>query len=116
MAVTITLWHNPRCSKSRETLKLLRAHGVDVVERRYLDDAPGEAEIREVLGKLGLRPIEMMRPKEALFKELGLRRDSDDETLIAAMAAHPRLIERPIAIRGDKARLGRPPEQVLELL
>ncbi len=112
----IILWHNPRCSTSRKALKMLEDAGAEVVIRKYLEDAPSEKEIREVLAALDIRPIEMMRPKEGLFKELGLTRDGDPETLIAAMAAHPRLIERPIAIRGGIARLGRPPEKVLELV
>ena len=112
----ITLWHNPRCSKSREALKLLQQAGAEVEIRKYLDDAPSEKEIREVLAALDLAPIEMMRPREGLFKELALTRDADAEMLIKAMAGHPRLIERPIAIRGGIARLGRPPEKVLELV
>ncbi|HHB81298.1 MAG TPA: arsenate reductase (glutaredoxin) [Aliiroseovarius sp.] len=112
----LTLWHNPRCSTSRKALKMLEEAGADVTIRKYLDDAPREDEIRAVLAALDVRPIEMMRPKEALFKELGLTRDTDGETLIKAMADHPRLIERPIALRGDAARLGRPPEKVLELV
>ena len=112
----LILWHNPRCSTSRKALKMLEEAGADVTVRRYLDDAPSEAEIGRVLALLGTPAIAMMRPKEPLFKELGLGRDADDSVLIRAMAGHPRLIERPIAIRGDAARLGRPPERVLELL
>jgi len=112
----ITLWHNPRCSTSRKALKMLEEAGADVVIRKYLDDTPSEKEIREVLAALDVRPIEMMRPKEGLFKELALTRDADGEMLIKVMAEHPRLIERPIAIRGGIARLGRPPERVLELI
>lgn len=113
---TITLWHNPRCSKSREGLKLLQEAGAEVKVRKYLDDAPGEAEIRAVLDRLGLAPIDMMRTKEKLFRELGLSRDADPDVLIRAMADHPRLIERPIGIRGDRARIGRPPENLMDLL
>lgn len=112
----IILWHNPRCSTSRKALKMLEEAGAEVAIRKYLEDAPSEKEIREVLAALDIHPIEMMRPKEGLFKELGLTRDADPELLIATMAAHPRLIERPIAIRGGIARLGRPPEKVLELV
>ncbi len=113
----ITLWHNPRCSTSRKGLKLLEEAGANVTIRRYLDDAPYEDEIRDVLAKLGFdNPIAMVRTKEKLFREQGLSRDSDAGTLIRAMAEHPRLIERPIGIRGDTARLGRPPEKLLELL
>lgn len=112
----VTIWHNPRCSKSRQTLALIEEHGVGPQVRKYLEDAPNEAEIRAALAALGLRPIEAMRTKEKAFKDLGLSKDSDDETLIRAMAEVPKLIERPIVFKGDKARLGRPPEQVLEIL
>lgn len=112
----VTIWHNPRCSKSRQTLALVEEQGRTPVVRRYLDDAPSETEIRAALAALGLRPIEAMRVKEAEFKAMGLSRDSDDETLIRAMAEVPKLIERPIVFKDGKARLGRPPEAVLEIL
>lgn len=112
----ITYWHNPRCSKSRQGLALLQERGAEVEVRRYLEDAPSVAELRAVLAQLGGTPIAMMRPGEARFKELGLIRESDPETLIAAMAAHPILIERPIAIAGNRAVIGRPPEALLTLL
>ena len=112
----IIIWHNPRCSKSRAALKLLEERGITPKVRRYLDEPPSEAEIHDVLVRLGKQPIEIMRTKEKLFRELGLSKESDDETLIRAMATHPRLIERPIVIRGDRAVLGRPPEKVLEIL
>ncbi len=112
----ITLWHNPRCSTSRKALKMLDETGAKIEIRKYLDDAPSEKEIRDVLAALDVEAFAMMRPKEGLFKELGLSRDVNGETLIKAMTEHPRLIERPIAIRGDLARLGRPPEKVLELV
>ena len=112
----VTIWPNPRCSKSRETLALVEAQGVTPVVRKYLDDAPTEAEIRAVLAALGLRPIEAMRTKEAEFSAMGLTADSADDVLIRAMAEVPKLIERPIVVKGDKARLGRPPEAVLEIL
>ena len=112
----VTIWHNPRCTKSRQTLALVEEQGVTPVVRKYLDDAPSEDEIRAALAALGLKPIEAMRTKEAEFKALGLSKDSDDATLIRAMAEVPKLIERPIVFKGGKARLGRPPEAVLELL
>lgn len=112
----VTIWHNPRCSKSRETLALIEARGIAPVVRRYLDDAPDAAEIRAALAALGLKPIEAMRVREAAFAELGLTRDSDDETLIRAMATTPKLIERPIVFRDGKARIGRPPEAVFDIL
>jgi len=112
----VTLWHNPRCSKSRQTLQLLQDNGVEPEVRRYLDDAPSAGELRDVLAKLGRPAIEMVRVKEKAFKEAGLSKDADEATLIAAMVAHPILIERPIAITADKAAIGRPPEDVLGVL
>lgn len=112
----ITLWHNPRCSKSRAALALLQEAGARLSLRRYLEDTPDLAELRRVQALLGGDVIDMMRPGEARFKELGLTRDSDAETLLAAMAANPILIERPIAITATRAVLGRPPEQVLDLI
>jgi len=114
--VTLTIWHNPRCTKSRQTLALLEEHGLAPTIRRYLDDAPTEAEIRAALKALDLPAIGLVRTKEALFGELGLTKGSPDDTLIAAMAANPRLIERPVVFTGDKAAIGRPPEAVLKLL
>lgn len=110
------LWHNPRCTKSRQTLQLLQDNGVEPEVRRYLEDTPSAAELRAVLAKLGRPVIDMMRVKEKTFKEAGLSKDADEDTLIAAMVAHPILIERPIAITDDTATIGRPPEDVLALL
>ncbi|QYX56090.1 arsenate reductase (glutaredoxin) [Roseovarius sp. SCSIO 43702] len=110
------IWHNPRCSKSRDTLALLEARDEAHEVRRYLDDPPSEAELREVAKMLGTGAGGLLRAGEALARELGLRRDDPEDRLFAAMAAHPRLIERPVVIKGDRARLGRPPEQVLEIL
>lgn len=112
----ITCWHNPRCSKSRQGLALLEERGAAITVRRYLEDAPSVAELRAVLAMLGCAPIAMMRPGEARFRELGLSRESDAETLIAAMADNPILIERPIAIADGRAVIGRPPEALLSLL
>ena len=112
----ITLWHNPRCSKSRQALALIEEAGVDVSLRRYLEDAPTRDEIIAARDALGLRTIEMMRTGEKVFKEMGLTKDSPEETLIDAMAAHPILIERPIAFANGRAVIGRPPEAVQALL
>lgn len=111
-----TIWHNPRCSKSRQTLALLQERGEDVTIRPYLDDAPSADDIRAALTALGLKPIDIARTGEALFKELGLSKTDDDATLIAALASHPKLIERPIVFKGDRAAVGRPPETVLDIL
>ncbi len=113
----ITLWHNPRCSKSRQALALLEDAGADVTIRRYLEDAPSADEIGQVRKLMGNPPvIQMMRTGEAVFKELGLSKTSDEADLIAAMAAHPILIERPVAIKGNRAVIGRPPENIRDLL
>ncbi len=110
------LWHNPRCSKSRQTLALLKEKGVTPEIRKYLEDAPSLDELKAAQAALGLPVIEMMRVKEAAFKDMGLSKDSDDAVLLQAMADQPKLIERPILFVGDKAAIGRPPEQVLTVL
>ncbi|PTW51048.1 arsenate reductase (glutaredoxin) [Rhodovulum kholense] len=112
----IVIWHNPRCSKSREALRLLEEKGAEPTVRRYLDVPPTEKELRETLDMLGGPAIDMMRTGEDVFSDLDLTKDAPDEVLIAAMAAHPRLIERPIAMADGRAVLGRPPERVLDLL
>jgi len=112
----ITIWHNPRCSKSRQTLALIEAAGAEVSVRRYLDSPPTLAELEAAVTALGLHPIEMIRKGEAKFKELGLSKDSEDAVLLKAMAKNPILIERPIVFKGAKALIGRPPEAVNALL
>lgn len=115
--MTLTLWHNPRCSKSRQTLALLQQHGFSPDIRLYLEDAPSEAEIRDVLKKLRFDSArKLMRTGEDAYKEQGLKDVTDEDTLIAAMAKRPKLIERPVAIHGERAALGRPPEDVLVIL
>jgi len=110
------IWHNPRCSKSRQTLALLEERGITPVVRLYLDDAPDATTLSEVAQKLGKTAVEMMRVKESLFKELGLSKSSSDETLFKAMAENPKLIERPVVLHNGKAAMGRPPEAVLDIL
>ncbi|MGO3408796.1 arsenate reductase (glutaredoxin) [Marinomonas sp.] len=110
-----TIYHNPRCSKSRQTLALLEEKGLQPEVRLYLQIPPSIEEIETLLTQLALTPIELMRTKESVYKELGLNKDSSDEERIQAMHNNPILIERPIVIHNDKAKLGRPPEQVLEL-
>jgi len=111
----LTIWHNPRCSKSRQTLALLEEHGLTPKIRPYLQDPPTEAELRTALKALGIPAHKLLRHSEAPYKDLGLAIANDD-TVIAAMAAHPVLIERPVVFHGQKAALGRPPENVLRLL
>lgn len=113
--MSITIWHNPRCSKSRQTLDLLINRGIEPQIVEYLKQSPSLENIQTVLNKLGLKPRDMMRKGEAIYKELGLK-DKDDDALISAMAGHPILIERPIVITKDKAAIGRPPENVLQIL
>ena len=112
----ITLWHNPRCSKSRATLALLQERGCSITERRYLNDTPTEDELRAALKLLGVAPIDLVRTGEAEFRAQGLSRDSSENDLITAMAATPRLIERPVVFANSRAALGRPPEAVLDIL
>ncbi len=111
------IYHNPRCSKSRQTLQLLQERGIEPEVIKYLETPPSEAELREILRKLGMTPRELMRRKEAEYKASGADDPnlSDDE-LIALMVKHPKLIERPIVVHDGKVALGRPPEQVLEIL
>ncbi|MEC8112039.1 MAG: arsenate reductase (glutaredoxin) [Pseudomonadota bacterium] len=113
--MTTTIWHNPRCSKSRQTLALLEERGISPAVRLYLDDAPSTTEVAEVLCQLGIKPWELLRRGEKVFKELGLDKDAADEALIEAMSANPILIERPIVIHGGDVALGRPPESVMRL-
>jgi arsenate reductase len=112
----ITYWHNPRCSKSRAGLALLEEKGAAHEVRLYLQDAPSVEEISAVQAALAVPAIGMMRTGEKAFKELGLTKDSPEETLVQAMAEHPILIERPIAIRDARAAIGRPTENLIDLL
>ena len=112
----ITIWHNPRCGKSRQGLALLEENNIDAEIVRYLDTPPSANEIKALLEKLGISARDLMRTKEAIYKELGLKSVDDEEKLIEAMADHPKLIERPVVIKGNKAVIGRPPEKVLDLL
>lgn len=112
-----TLYHNPRCSKSRAALDLLRAHGVEPDLRLYLDHPPTADELRDLFARLGPDRHALVRTGEPEFSDLGLDADaSDDEALIAAIQSHPRLLERPVFVAGSRAVIGRPPERVLELL
>lgn len=113
--MAVTIYHNPRCSKSRATLALLQDSGVEPVVVEYLKDPPSAAELKRILAMLRMRPRELMRRKES--QEAGLDDPGlSDEALIEAMVSNPVVIERPIAVHGDRARLGRPPEAVLEIL
>ena len=116
MSEDITIWHNPRCSKSRGALALLSEHGVEPAVVRYLDTAPTRADIEDVLRRLGTDdPLAITRTGEPLYRELGLAGAARGD-LLDALAAHPVLIERPIVLVGDRAVVARPPARVLELL
>ncbi|CBA32765.1 arsenate reductase (glutaredoxin) [Cronobacter turicensis] len=118
MSRDVTIYHNPRCSKSRETLSLLTERGIEPDVVLYLETPPDAATIKTLLKQLGFSQArELMRTKEELYKTLDLADASlSEEALIQAMVANPKLIERPIVVSDGKARLGRPPEQVLDIL
>ena len=111
-----TIYHNPRCSKSRQTLALLEEKGVEFEIQEYLKDAPAKADIKDLLKKLDKKPIEIMRTKEKIITELNINlSELSDVELIELMLDYPILIERPIVVTEESARIGRPPESVLEL-
>ena len=115
--MVVTIYHNPRCSKSRQTLKLLQDKGIEPRIVEYLRTPPDKETLRHLVTMLGISPRELLRRKEAPYKELGLADpQKSDEEIIAAMVEHPVLIERPIVVKDERAALGRPPEQVLEIL
>ncbi|WP_020527538.1 arsenate reductase (glutaredoxin) [Flexithrix dorotheae] len=110
------IYHNPRCSKSRETLQILKDNHQDVEIIEYLKDTPSAEDLKVILKKLGKKPEEILRKGEAIFKEKFKGKTLTDEEWIKAMVENPKLIERPIVIKGEKAVLGRPPENVLGLI
>jgi len=112
----VTIWHNQRCSKSRNAVALLEEQGIEAEVVKYLDTPPTKAEIVDVLKMLGLSARELMRTKEDIYKELGLKDVSDEDALIDAMLKNPKLIERPIVIKDGKAAIGRPIENIIELI
>lgn len=113
----MTILHNPRCSKSREALALLRARGVEPRVVEYLKTPPTAAELEGILQAAGLQPRDLMRKGEDAYRELGIgTRDFTRQELVDLMVRHPVLIERPVVVAGDRAVVGRPPERVLELL
>lgn len=112
----IKIYHNPRCTKSRETLAILQEKGQDVEIVEYLKDNPGYDELKDLLMKLHLKPEQILRKNEALYREKYKTLKLNDDEWIRIMVENPILIERPIVVRGNKAVLGRPPQNVLELL
>ncbi len=116
--MSVTIYHNPRCSKSRQTLTLLEEKGISPDVVKYLEQTPSVDQLKILLSQLGFNSArEMMRTKEVIYKELALGEENvTEQQLFEAMAANPKLIERPIVVKGDKAAMGRPPEQVLDIL
>lgn len=110
------IYHNPRCKKSRETLQLIQDAGVEPEVVEYLKDVPSKADLKELVGMLGIKPYDLLRRGEKDFKENFKGKDLSDDEWIAAMVKYPKLIERPIVVKQKKAVLGRPPENVKELL
>lgn len=114
--MNLKIFHNPRCAKSRETLAIIEDNGGNAEIILYMDDPLTVDEIWELLKLLGLRPDELVRKNESIWKEEFKGKELSDEEIVLAMAEYPKLIERPIVVKGKKAVLGRPPENVLELL
>ena len=115
--MTVTIWHNPRCSKSRQTLELLHKKGVTPVIRDYLKQPPSKAEVETLIDMVGGDPAQLIRDGEAEFKALKRKKaDLSRADIVKAIAAHPVLLQRPIVVSAKKAAIGRPPEAVLPLL
>ncbi|OXY81754.1 arsenate reductase (glutaredoxin) [Oceanimonas doudoroffii] len=115
--MSLFIYHNPRCSKSRETLALLQDKGLEPEVIKYLDTPPSADQLKTLLTQLGMASArQLMRTKEEVYKTLGLADVTDEKALLEAMVANPKLIERPIVVCNGKAALGRPPEQVLDIL
>lgn len=112
----ITIWHNPRCSKSREAMSILEQNNCEAEVVKYLETNPNETQIKTLLKMLGVTPRELMRQKEDIYKELRLKEENDEQKLIEAMANNPKLIERPILIKDNKAIIGRPTSLITEFL
>jgi len=115
--MTVTIWHNPRCSKSRQMLELLKSKGVEPKVLEYLKEPPSKAEVEKLIDQVGGDPKELIRDGEAEFKALKLRKaDLARTDIVKAIVAHPVLLQRPIVVKGSRGAIGRPPEAVLPLL
>ena len=114
--MSVVIYHNPRCSKSRQTLALLQEQGVEPVVIEYLQTPPSEAQLDALLTKLGKQPVELMRTGESEYKEHFAGKNLSRSEAIALIVAYPKVIERPIVVNGDRAAVGRPPEIVLDIL
>ena len=117
LTMSVTIFHNPKCSKSRQTMELLEEHGISPIIIEYLISPPTAEQLKEILALLGIAPRKLMRKKESVYAECGLSNPSlSDSDLIDFMVKHPILIERPIVLANGKAAIGRPPAQALEIL
>jgi len=112
----VQIWHNPRCSKSRASLELVQDSKQEMKVYKYLDESPSIEQIKDILVKLGMDAKQLMRSGEDIYKELNIKDIDDEETLVELMSKNPKLIERPIIIKGNKAVIGRPIENTIELL
>ncbi|PIR37327.1 MAG: arsenate reductase (glutaredoxin) [Alphaproteobacteria bacterium CG11_big_fil_rev_8_21_14_0_20_39_49] len=115
--MSVVIYHNPRCSKSRQTLQLLKDNGVEPEIVEYLADTPSKDEIKKIIKSLGISARDILRKKEAIYKEAGFDNNSlSDDEIITLMQKNPKVIERPIVVNGSKAAIGRPPENVLKVI
>ena len=115
--MSVTIFHNPRCSKSRQTLSLIQEKNIDINIIEYLKTPPDISQLKQILKKLGYEPRQLMRKSEQIYKDLDLGNENKtEEDLVIAMTQNPILIERPIVLSGEKAAIGRPPESVLNIL
>ena len=115
--MTVTIWHNPRCGKSRQTLELLKGKGIDPAIREYLKEPPSKAEVEKLIDLVGGDAKELIRDGEPEFKKLGKKKaDLSKADIVKAIAQHPILLQRPVVVAGKRAAIGRPPEAVLPLL
>ena len=112
----IKIYHNPRCSKSRQGLAILEASGKDFETIKYLEDVLTAKELESIISKLGIKPMDLIRKNEAIWKSDFKGKTLSDKEIIEAMVNHPKLIERPIVVNGDKAVVGRPPESISEII
>jgi arsenate reductase len=111
-----TIYHNPRCSKSRNTLALLQQHGIEPLVIEYLKNSPSKSELKAIVGKLGLEPEQIVRKGEETYKSEFAGKTLSDDQWLDALAGNPILIERPIVVKGNRAVVGRPPENILDLI
>jgi arsenate reductase len=112
----VTIWHNPRCGKSRDAANLLEEKGIDAQVVKYLETPPSKEELKTVLKMLGISARELMRTKEDIYKDLNLKEETNEEKLIEAMVSNPKLIERPVVIKDGKAAIGRPLQNIIDIL